>query len=62
VAVRFAVLGACFIAFEVAVDGTVGVLAGRLSDRLRAPRARRNVNVAAGTVSVGLGATIAFSR
>lgn len=62
VAVQFAALGACFVAFEIAVDGTVGVLAGRLNDRLRARRARRNVNVAAGTVFVGLGATIALGR
>jgi threonine/homoserine/homoserine lactone efflux protein len=60
VAVQFLVLGACFIALEVAVDGTVGLLAGRLSDRLSGRRARRSLNAASGTVFVGLAARLAL--
>lgn len=62
VAFQFVVLGACFVALEIAVDGTVGLLAGRLRRLLRGRRARRNLNVAAGSVFVGLGAKVALER
>jgi threonine/homoserine/homoserine lactone efflux protein len=62
VAVQFLVLGACFVALEIVVDGTVGLLAGRLAGLLRAPRARRNLNVAAGSIYLGLGARVALER
>jgi threonine/homoserine/homoserine lactone efflux protein len=62
VAFQFLVLGVCFVTFEIVVDGTVGLLAGRLARLLRAPRARRNLNVAAGSVYLGLGTKIALER
>ena len=62
VALQFLVLGACFVALELAVDGTVGLLAGRLAGVLRGARARRNLNVAAGSVFLGLGARVALER
>jgi threonine/homoserine/homoserine lactone efflux protein len=39
VPLQFAILGAIFVAFEVLVDGTVGLTAGRPGTRL--PRRRR---------------------
>jgi threonine/homoserine/homoserine lactone efflux protein len=62
VALQFVVLGACFVALEIAVDGTVGSLAGRMSRVLRGRRARRNLDVAAGSVFLGLGAKVALER
>jgi threonine/homoserine/homoserine lactone efflux protein len=62
VAMQFLVLGACFVAFEIAVDGTVGILAGRLARLLRGPCARRNVNLASGSIFLGLGAKVALMR
>jgi threonine/homoserine/homoserine lactone efflux protein len=62
VALQFVVLGACFVALELIVDGTVGVLAGRVAGLLRGGRARRNLNVVAGSVYLGLGARVALSR
>jgi threonine/homoserine/homoserine lactone efflux protein len=62
VAVQFVVLGACFVVLEIAVDGSVGLLAGRLAGLLRGSRARRNLNVAAGSVFLGLGARVALER
>jgi threonine/homoserine/homoserine lactone efflux protein len=62
VAVQFLVLGACFVALELAVDGTAGILAGRLSRRLGGRRARRVISVTSGSVYLGLGAKIALER
>ena len=62
VPVQFVVLGACFVTLEIVVDGTVGVLAGRFHALLERPRARRNLNLAAGTVFLGLGARVALER
>src|SRR6266540_1897540 len=61
-AFQFLVLGACFVALEIAVDGTVGILAGRLTRLLRGRRASRNLNVTAGSIYVGLGAKVALER
>lgn len=61
--VQFAILGAVLIAFEFLVDGTVGVLAGRIGQWLRRRRAaRRRVDVATGTVFIGLGVRLAAER
>jgi threonine/homoserine/homoserine lactone efflux protein len=61
--VQFAVLGAVLIAFEFLVDGTVGVLAGRIGQWLRRRRAaRRRVDVATGAVFIGLGVRLAAER
>jgi threonine/homoserine/homoserine lactone efflux protein len=62
VALQFLVLGSLFVALDLAVDGTVGVLAGRLARLLRGQRARRNLNVTAGSVYLGLGVRIALER
>jgi threonine/homoserine/homoserine lactone efflux protein len=62
VALQFVVLGACFVALEILVDGTVGVLAGRLGNLLGNRRATRNLNVAAGSIYVGLGVRVAADR
>jgi threonine/homoserine/homoserine lactone efflux protein len=52
VAIQFAVLGAIFLALEFVVDGTVGVLAGRIGHfLLDRHRARRSVDLAAGGIS-----------
>jgi threonine/homoserine/homoserine lactone efflux protein len=62
VALQFFVLGACFVALEIVVDGTVGILAGRCKRVLRGRRATRNLNIAAGSVFLGLGARVAIER
>ncbi|HEY8480416.1 MAG TPA: LysE family translocator [Spirillospora sp.] len=60
---QFAVLGVILIALEFLVDGTVGVLAGKIGDRLRHRHAaRRRLNVAVGTLFIGLGVRLAAER
>jgi threonine/homoserine/homoserine lactone efflux protein len=57
---QFAVLGAITIGLEFLVDGTVGVLAGRIGAWLRRRRAaRRRIDVATGTLFIGLGLRLA---
>jgi threonine/homoserine/homoserine lactone efflux protein len=63
VAMQFLVLGAIFVAFEFAVDGTVGVLAGRIGRwLLQRHRARRRLDVATGGLFIGLGVRLAAER
>ena len=60
---QFAVLGAVFIVLEFLVDGTVGVLAGRIGRWLgRRQRARRRLDAATGGVFIGLGVRLAVER
>ncbi|HUB39634.1 MAG TPA: LysE family translocator [Streptosporangiaceae bacterium] len=60
---QFVVLGAVFIALEFAVDGTVGLLAGRIGDWLgRRQTVRRRLDVATGGVFIGLGVRLAIER
>jgi threonine/homoserine/homoserine lactone efflux protein len=60
---QFLVLGACFVAIEIMVDGTVGLAAGRLRRVLvRRPRAARGLDLASGSVFVGLAAKLALTR
>ncbi|MGH3243770.1 MAG: LysE family translocator, partial [Spirillospora sp.] len=60
---QFVVLGAILIALEFLVDGTVGVLAGRIGDWLRRRHtARRRLNVAVGGLFIGLGIRLAAER
>ena len=60
---QFAMLGAVFIALEFLVDGAVGVLAGRIGRWLgRRARARRRLDVATGSVFIGLGVRLAAER
>lgn len=60
---QFAILGAVFIVLEFLVDGTVGVLAGRIGQWLnRRQQARRRLDVATGGVFIGLGVRLAVER
>ncbi|MBC6456550.1 LysE family translocator [Actinomadura sp. HBU206391] len=60
---QFAILGAILIVFEFLVDGTVGVLAGRIGGWLRRRQtARRRVDVTTGGVFIGLGVALAVDR
>ncbi|MFD4248952.1 LysE family translocator [Amycolatopsis thermoflava] len=60
---QFAILGAILIAMEFLVDGTVGVLAGRIGEWLRNRRAaRRRIDVATGGLFIGLGVRLAVDR
>lgn len=61
--VQFAVLGAVLVAFEFLVDGTVGVLAGRLGAWLRhRRRVHRTLDVTAGGIFIGLGMRLAVEK
>jgi len=61
--IQFAVLGGILIAFEFLVDGTVGVLAGRIGDWLRHRRAvQRRLDVTAGAIFIGLGVRLAVDE
>lgn len=63
VPLQFAILGAIFIAFEALIDGTVGVLAGRIGTWLsRRRRARQALDAGAGTIMVALAARLAVER
>jgi threonine/homoserine/homoserine lactone efflux protein len=63
VPLQFAILGAIFIAFEAAIDGTVGATAGRLGDWLaRRRRARQALDAGAGTIMVALAARLVVER
>jgi threonine/homoserine/homoserine lactone efflux protein len=60
---QFAILGAILIALEFLVDGTVGVLAGRIGGWLRRRQAvRRGIDVATGGLFIGLGIRLAAER
>ncbi|MFD0201707.1 MULTISPECIES: LysE family translocator [Saccharothrix] len=60
---QFAILGAILIVLEFVVDGTVGVLAGRIGGWLRRRHAaRRRIDVATGGVFIGLGVRLAVER
>ncbi|MDS0137327.1 MULTISPECIES: LysE family translocator [unclassified Amycolatopsis] len=56
---QFAVLGAIMIVFEFLVDGTVGVLAGRLGGWVRKKKNQRRIEVATGGIFIGLGLKLA---
>lgn len=60
---QFAVLGAIFIAFEVLIDGTVGIAAGRLGAWLsRRRRARQALDAGSGTIMIALAGRLALER
>lgn len=60
---QFTVLGAIFIAFEVLVDGAVGLTAGRLGGWLsRRRRARQALDAGSGTIMVALAGRLALER
>ena len=61
--VQFAVLGAILVTFEFLVDGTVGVLAGRIGGWLRRRRkVQRGLDVTVGSIFIGLGVRLAVTR
>jgi len=62
VPLQFLILGACFVALEILVDGTVGTLAGRFSQFLARRRAVKTLHVVSGSVFLGLGAKVALER
>jgi threonine/homoserine/homoserine lactone efflux protein len=60
---QFALLGAILIVLEFLVDGTVGLLSGRIGTWLRARRtARRRIDTATGGIFIGLGVRLALLR
>ncbi|MFI6496509.1 LysE family translocator [Nonomuraea typhae] len=59
---QFAILGAIMIALEFVVDGTVGVLAGRIGAWLRRrAAARRRIDITTGSLFIGLGVRLAVT-
>jgi threonine/homoserine/homoserine lactone efflux protein len=62
IALQFLVLGACFVALEITVDGTAGLLAGRLKHLLAGGRFRRDLNIGAGAIFLGLGAKVTLEH
>lgn len=60
---QFAILGAILITLEFVVDGTVGVLAGRVGGWLRRRRsARRRIDAVTGGIFIVLGIRLAAER
>lgn len=60
---QFVILGAILIVFEFLVDGTVGVLAGRIGAWLRRrSTVRRRIELAVGGIYIGLGVRLASER
>ena len=59
---QFAVLGAIMVVFEFLVDGTVGVLAGRVGGWVRRKKNQRRIEVATGGIFIGLGVRLAVDR
>jgi len=63
VPLQFAILGLIFIGFEALVDGTVGLMAGRIGAWLsRRRHARQALDASAGTIMVALAARLAAER
>jgi threonine/homoserine/homoserine lactone efflux protein len=63
VPLQFAVLGAIFVGFELLVDGTVGLMAGRLGGWLARRRgARQALDAGSGTVMVALACRLVLER
>jgi len=50
------------IVFEFLVDGTVGVLAGRVGGWVRRKKNQRRIEVATGGIFIGLGVKLAVDR
>ncbi len=60
---QFLVLGVIFVVFELIIDGSVGLLAGRLRQGLiRRRRARQALDAGSATVMLALAGRLAFER
>jgi threonine/homoserine/homoserine lactone efflux protein len=63
IGVQFAILGSILIALEFLVDGTVGLLAGRIGKWLSVRHnARKRIDTATGGIFIGLGVRLALER
>jgi threonine/homoserine/homoserine lactone efflux protein len=63
VTLQFAVLGAIFIAFDLLVDGSVGLAGGRLARLIsRRRRARQGIDATSGAVMIALAGRLALER
>ncbi|WP_245672466.1 LysE family translocator [Nocardia anaemiae] len=63
VGTQFVILGIILIALEFLVDGTIGLLAGRIGRWLTARRnARRRIDTATGGIFIGLGMRLALEH
>ena len=63
VPLQFAVLGAIFVAFEVVIDGAVGLASGRIGGWLsRRRRARQALDTGSGAIMVALAGRLALER
>jgi threonine/homoserine/homoserine lactone efflux protein len=57
------VLGACFVLVDLLIDGPIGLFAGRLGSWLaRHRRAQRRLDIATGSIFIGLSARLALER
>jgi threonine/homoserine/homoserine lactone efflux protein len=60
---QFLILGSIFIAFELLIDGSVGLLAGRLRQTMaRRRRARQALDAGSGSVMLALAGRLALGR
>jgi threonine/homoserine/homoserine lactone efflux protein len=63
IALQFTVLGAIFVAFELLIDGTVGLASGRIGGWLsRRRHARQALDAGSGTIMVALAGRLALER
>ena len=59
---QFMILGVIFLAFEFAVDGTVGVMASRIRHLLARRKIRRGVEIGTGSIFIGFAARLAVDK
>jgi threonine/homoserine/homoserine lactone efflux protein len=59
---QFMILGVIFLAFEFAVDGTVGVMASRIRHVLARRKIRRGVEIGTGSIFIGFAARLALEK
>lgn len=59
---QFLVLGLVFLAFEFVIDGSVGVMAGRIRHLIARRTVRRGLEIGTGTVFIGFAARLAFEK
>jgi threonine/homoserine/homoserine lactone efflux protein len=59
---QFLILGVIFLAFEFAVDGTVGVMASRIRYLMARRKVRRGLEIGTGSIFIGFAARLAFEK